>query len=832
MKNRFEKTLGSIMISLFLILGSASSAFAGTIPTIFRQEEIDTAIKVGFDYLMTQLNDDGGIRWVDENSSMAASIRVVLAIASAGYTQGYLTSVSGERPIDFITANANSWINNNERENPGFNVARAGQVLTAIAAANENPNQIGSEGLNLIREVKLHYDPSSGVYGTSTPENATDQIWAMIGLAANNASVPEEADAWLTSVQAADGSWNDGFGSYLDTTPLAIMALLSTGRYTVESPPIQSALNFMLEKQQPAGGWQYEWDSATNANTTGVMLQTITLLGQSPIDGIWQKSNGNPGSALLSVQGENGAFGGEFANAYSTADAIVALSGRSITDLGFLEIASNSFDFLFTAQQADGGWGSVGQTLDTLLALQAAGWQPNSVISGQGTPLGYITANLDSYLTSGPDAIGKTILGLLAAEEDPNNFNGIDLVKRLQDTYDPEVGAFGSPENTWHQALAILGLHAANEKIPQEAVETLLGLQKEDGGWEYTIGFGSWPDNTSLSIQALLAAGYSPEGPAIVKAVEYLRTMQTTQGGWGDSSTTAFALMALNALGESGEDWMTNTGKNPISNLMSYQKANGAFFYNQDFTDDNLMATVAALLALFNGDYILEEKSDEVANQAVILVAPGEGPYYADCVAFEDDFISGLELLDRSIFNYSMKEGFINSIIAVGNSEGQTNYWSYWAWDGREWVFKNSSASDSQVSPGTIEAWYFTSWEKFPSLPPTFIPDMGQICSADILRTYKAQPHLDYNDLFDVPMEKIQSSVPIQKESDESARETSIETSNTVTPEISETTSPIESNQTPEPKRGQSPIPLMIISVVGGMVLIIILVTLIKKKKQ
>ncbi len=831
MKNIPQKATISILITLVLILSSGSSAFARPFTAIQGQQEINTAITSGVDYLMTQMNADGGIRWTDENSNMAASIRVVQALAAAGYTQDYLTSEAGNRPIDFIAENASAWINQEGTENPEFSVARAGQLLTALAAANKNPHQFGPDDLNLIREIKHQYDLSSGIYGTATPENVMDQVWAMIGLAANNASVPEDAAGWLVSTQAEDGSWNDGFGSTLDTTPLGIMALLSTRLDNTESPSIQSAVNFMRESQGPSGGWQSEWDTNTNANTTAIMLQAINLLGQNPDDEIWQQQNGNPSSALLAVQRESGAFGGDFANAYSTADAIVALAGRSITDLGYLEIASDSYEFVVAAQEDNGGWGSVGQTLDTLIALRAAGWQPNTIAAEHDAPLDYIANNLQPYLETGPDAIGKTILGLIAAGEDPTDFSGVDLTQALRNAYDQEAGSFGSPGNTWHQALAILGLDAAEQEIPQGAIETLVNLQQDDGGWEYSPGFGSSPDNTSLAIQALLAVGFIPDDPVLSNAIQYIRTSQTNSGGWGDSSNTAFALMAINALGDPIADWVTDTGKGPLSNLLSYQKANGAFVYNWELTDDNLMSTVTALMALFDGDYLIQVNPDKSHKQASVIVIPGDGIVYADCVEFDEVTISGLELLERSGFTYNMQEGFLTSIMNVSNPDGETNYWSYWSWNGKEWVFKNSSAGDSKIFSGTVEAWHFTSWETFPSFPPDFIPHIDRICGSEILKSYTSQPYLNYYDLFNVEMQEVKVPLAVQDESVESMTTTPADSPRTEMPADPEPTSISELTPVLREEETPSNLPLMIIAVTGGLVLIVVLVILIKKNK-
>ena len=794
-------------------------------------DDIELAIVDGFKYIASQMNADGGIRWIDDSPSVAATIRVVQAIAAGAYSQDYLISQSGNRPIDYLMNNGVDWVNQVESDMPGFSVARAGQLLTAIAASNANPHDFGINSMDLLHELKAYFDPITGIYGNATPENITDQVWAIIGLAANNASVPVEALDWLATVQTKEGAWNDGFGSFLDITPLAVMALVGSNHSSKDIESVQSAVNFLQENQEDQGGWQTEWDTDTNPNTTGVILQAISVLGESPLDEAWAQSEGNPYSALLAVQQENGAFGGEFANAYSTADAIIGLSGRTITDLGMLEVASDAFDFIFASQQSNGGWGSLGQTLDTLLALRSAGWQPNSVTGDQGSPIEYITAELDPYLETGPDAIGKSILGLVAAGLDPQDFNGIDLIQRLWDTYDEEVGAFGDPVNTWHQALPVLGLYAAGEEIPEKVVKTLYDLQQDDGGWEYTPGYGTWPDNTSIVIQALLAAGISPRDETIAQAVEYLLSMQTAGGGWGDSSTTAFVLMAMNALGDYVNDWLADTGKDPISSLLSYQKSNGAFVYNWEFTDDNLMATVTALLALFKGDYLMDREMITTSNQAAIFVSPGGNAQYMDCVAFEEESINGLELLDQSIFTYSMQEGFINAIISIGNKEGETNYWSYWSWDGRDWMFNNSGAADSKVYPGTVEAWYFTSWENFPSQPPNIIPDIDQICGSEVLKDYAAQPHIDYNDLFDGLMQEMQALPENLDEPTSTSQATPTANTSAGLPEVVEPTLTIEPTLVQDAEIPRSPLPLFIIGMAGIILVIVLGIVFLRQQK-
>jgi len=95
----------------------------------------------------------------------------------------------------------------------------------------------------------------------------------------------------------------------------------------------------------------------------------------------------------------------------------------------------------------------------------------------------------------------------------------------------------------------------------------LLAHQKEDGSW-----YGRWGVNhiygTFLALRGLRASGVNGARPAFEKAVRWLRSIQNTDGGWGEScasyekhcyvaapstpSQTAWALLAFEAAGDTG----------------------------------------------------------------------------------------------------------------------------------------------------------------------------------------------------------------------------------------------------------------------------------------
>jgi hypothetical protein len=543
-----------------------------------------------------------------------------------------------------------------------------------------------------------------------------------------------------------------------------------------------------------------------------MILQAISAIGENPLDETWRKYDADPLQALLALQKEDGMIGGEYGNAYSTAEALLGLSGQPLYALGYVKRASNAFDYIIENQGLDGGWGSIGQTIDVILALQAAGWDPDSIINDEKSPSDFIAENLDSYLENGPDALGKLILGLVASGENPKNFAGNNIVETLLETYDPNINAFGDADNTWHQALAILGLTAADEEIPEGVIDTLKSLQRENGGWEYAAGTGIWPDNTALAIQALLAANDSKDDPSIKMGLTYITEMQLEDGGWGDSSTTAFVLMALNALGESSSEWKTEKNLNPLPDLLSNQKSNGAFVYSWDYPDDNLMATTASLLALFDGSYLVTPP--ETKPYAALIIDPNQqGEIIKRCVAFGENSVSGMTLLDSSGLNVDSEGGFINAIEGFKNPKNGTLYWSYWYWDGREWQFYETGTAQTEVMPGSIQAWYLTSWEQFPSNPPAYGANLSEICGTDVLKNYQAQTYLNYGDLFKSQEGNfIQQDTPQPPQITEPSPTESLETDTTESmPEQTQNEVKLEDEEAEQ----FNPLPLVIISAFG-----------------
>jgi squalene-hopene/tetraprenyl-beta-curcumene cyclase len=130
------------------------------------------------------------------------------------------------------------------------------------------------------------------------------------------------------------------------------------------------------------------------------------------------------------------------------------------------------------------------------------------------------------------------------------------------------------------EMMAALGLE--KDSHTRRGIDWLLAEQEDNGAW-----FGRWGVNyiygTGSAVPALTAAGLPASHPAIRRAVEWLKSVQNADGGWGEdlrsyseqewigrghstASQTAWALLALLSAGERDQDavargvrWLTET---------------------------------------------------------------------------------------------------------------------------------------------------------------------------------------------------------------------------------------------------------------------------------
>lgn len=272
----------------------------------------------------THQNDDGGYSSFSSGANQAPSdpagtVDALLALAAARRHT--------EPALDYLEANDEAlWDYASE------NGAQAGKVVLALSAARANPQGFaGHDFAELLR-------PSGEDGAAPGVDNAYGQSLAILGRAAVGARGQETPAAWLESRQAANGSWDDGFGTVdnPDATALAIMALLAAGR-SIDSPSVVAAADFLASAQAVEGGWAYGAGLPVSVNSTALVIQAINALGEDPTrgDGRWARDGRSPLATLLSFVGDSGAFQADFGDGpvddfFSTVQAIPAVAGETL----------------------------------------------------------------------------------------------------------------------------------------------------------------------------------------------------------------------------------------------------------------------------------------------------------------------------------------------------------------------------------------------------------------------------------------------------------------------------------------------------------------------
>lgn len=274
-----------------------------------------------------------------------------------------------------------------------------------------------------------------------------------------------------------------------------------------------------------------------------------------------------------------------------------------------------------THQNEDGGYSSfsvgadqapsqVGGTIDALLAIAAGGFNPGAPFAeGAGTPIGFLQENADQLeefaLADGAQA-GKTVLALIASNQDPRDFAGVDFVSALA-SQQSFSGAYGV-ENAFGQSLAILAMSAANEPSSEAAISWLLEQQATEGeiagSWDDGFGTAGNADATAMSLMALASTGMSSTADGQMLALDFLLRTRLESGGWeygaGFGENVNSTALVVQALSTSGIDYYSDTpdGVSPLNALLSWQGESGAF--QADYGDgrfDDFFSTVQALPA-------------------------------------------------------------------------------------------------------------------------------------------------------------------------------------------------------------------------------------------
>jgi hypothetical protein len=290
----------------------------------------------------------------------------------------------------------------------------------------------------------------------------------------------------------------------------------------------------------------------------------------------------------------------------------------------------NALNYLRGAQGADGNMGGFGSSAWVVMAIAAAGEDPDSWNAGGPSVVDYLAANASEAAAA--NDYSRMILAIVAADEDPANFGGRDFVALLQAEYNG--GQIGNPsflnDDFWGvMALVSAGITPGNATVA-DSVAFIKSNQGVDGGWSWGVGQDSDVDDTAAAIMALLAAGEAQGSTAVQDGLAYIKSQQMDNGGfqsWGatNSGTDSWGIDAIVAAGQSptGAAWLSGSGNSSVDDLLTFQTAGGSFDWQIGTPLSPEKMTADAVIALLGEFYPVSVMQPEAGETVYVRV---EGP--------------------------------------------------------------------------------------------------------------------------------------------------------------------------------------------------------------
>ena len=355
-------------------------------------------------------------------------------------------------------------------------------------------------------------------------------------------------------------------------------------------------------------------------------------------------------------------------------------------------------------------------TIDYLLNSAQDQWVTQGLASAGQVDLDL--AYLDEFSGQNANEFAKTILAVVAAGENPYDFNSQNLVEGLLGYHNNnQIGATNLlNDDIWGViALASAGVSVDNQAV-LDAKNYLLAAQNEDGGWGFSPEASSDTNDTASAVMALLDAGLSSESSEIISALAYLQDAQNEDGGFGfyegsesDSGSDAWVIAALNKLDIDPTNWESN-GHNPVEHLESLYLENGSYKWVASEQDSSLLMTAYAAVALADSYYPVayyEAPQEEPGIFYLRIEGPTETICEAQVEAITalDIVANGAEICD---YEYNIDQTpngpYLNMINGIW-AEGAAG-WLYWV----NWESAMVGAADYQLQEGDGVLWSYGEW--------------------------------------------------------------------------------------------------------------------------
>ena len=204
-----------------------------------------------------------------------------------------------------------------------------------------------------------------------------------------------------------------------------------------------------------------------------------------------------------------------------------------------------AFEFLVAQQKENGSFGEEIYT-DWVAVSLAGSDQLSATLKlikyfSEKVPEGKLLTDYERH------AMALMTLGL-----NPYNTKGENYIEKITSSFDGRQ--FGDINEDNDDIFALIVLQNAgfknDEKMISDSLSFVLERQKENGSFDESV------DMTGAGMQALSNFTENEKvQTALEKAKEFLKESQKNDGGWGNASSTAWAMGGILALTEKIEDW-------------------------------------------------------------------------------------------------------------------------------------------------------------------------------------------------------------------------------------------------------------------------------------
>jgi len=311
------------------------------------------------------------------------------------------------------------------------------------------------------------------------------------------------------------------------------------------------------------------------------------------------------------------------------------------------------------------------------------------------------------------------ILAITALGKDPRAYGNENFVYKLEQT--ASNGQIGSQSLVNDDMFGVLALRSAgvsaDDALIKSAVEYIKNNQLNDGSWDFAASSNTGSaDMTAAGILALLSAGVSKTDSQILLARDFLANMQAEDGGFPimsgeapNTESTAWALSAIYALGESPSSWQPQQ-KSPIDYLNARLHLDGYFLFNEAAQTSDLRTPTTssyAAIALQGKFYPVNSITAPISSSLRI-----EGALSTLCLITAEGK-TALDVVKSAAsecgYTYVIEDTQYGPYLTTINNEAAEGMlgWNYRVNSESAFV----GAGDYALSQGDKVVWYYGDWD-------------------------------------------------------------------------------------------------------------------------